>query len=143
MTSQYSRIRYCSGSLSLINHVTFWGGLNDLAGGDQLEMVGAGELNCFWKWPRSGQPIYTTASTFRPSLGSSTLVSSPPPRPHTVTPSRVLHQVCRISDKLNGSAVFTGITGIVGSCHFRDFWSNCTIGCLRGRLCVQVRSFGS
>ncbi|KAF5901313.1 Integration host factor subunit beta, partial [Clarias magur] len=54
-------------ALSLINHVTFWGGLNDLAGGDQLEMVGAGELNCFWKWPRSGQPIYTTASAFWPS----------------------------------------------------------------------------
>ena len=66
MTVWCTHIRYCAGALSLINHVTFWGGLNDLAGVDQLEMAGAGELNCFWKWPR--QPIYMTASMWGPLL---------------------------------------------------------------------------
>lgn len=33
--------------LPLINHMTFKGELNDLAGADQVEMADAGELNCF------------------------------------------------------------------------------------------------
>lgn len=43
--------------LSLINHVTFYGTVNDLGGVDQLEMAEAVELNCFWKWSWSHQAL--------------------------------------------------------------------------------------
>ena len=43
--------------LSLINHVTFCGTVNDLGGVDQLEMAEAVELNCFWKWSWSHQAL--------------------------------------------------------------------------------------
>lgn len=57
----HTHIRYCTRGLSLINHVTFCGAVNDLGGVDQLDMAGATEFNCFWKWLRSRQAIYTAA----------------------------------------------------------------------------------
>lgn len=65
----HSHIRYCTGTLSLINHVTFPAALNDLGGADQLEMAEAAELNCFGKWRRSQQAIYMATSLGSSSTG--------------------------------------------------------------------------
>lgn len=48
MNMSRAHTRYCVEVLPLINHMTFKGELNDLAGAYQVEMADAGEFNCFW-----------------------------------------------------------------------------------------------
>ncbi len=62
MKMSRAHTRYCAEVLPLINHMTFWGELNDLAGAYQVERADAGEFNCIWSRGSAKGPSCTVCT---------------------------------------------------------------------------------